>query len=321
MNVCQFQQCIQRKRRRRNPSQFRAIAIRRNRKKPGGKRRIPPPAAKSAEGAQEGFLGHVLGTAAITAKTVREIDQRSLPARHNALEGGEIAGKYLVDILAVFMYAQAFSFSRMTSAGERRLHFLLFHVFCPKNATGRVRCRSYESEENIMSESIFLLLIVIAICSYFSVKVWVNAQRAEREAYYRTEAIKKIAELQGNVPEPVLKILREAMVQQPKLPIFLTYNPREREAFYRNETAKTLAESPAGAPAALDYLRQEEKKRVRRVTDGLRLGGLILLAIGIGAVVFMRSAETTREFYLAGLVPALIGIAMLVYTRSMVPIE
>ena len=175
-----------------------------------------------------------------------------------------------------------------------------------------------------MSESIFLLLIVIAICSYFSVKVWVNAQRAEREAYYRTEAIKKIAELQGNVPEPVLKILREAMVQQPRFLTFmksLTFNPHEREAFYRSETAKALAETPAGAPAALDYLRQEEKKRVRRVTDGLRLGGLILLAIGIGAVVFMRSAETTREFYLAGLVPSLIGIAMLVYTRSMVPIE
>jgi len=169
-----------------------------------------------------------------------------------------------------------------------------------------------------MGSDVFILLIVVAICSYFSVKVWVNAQQTEREAYYRSEAIKKIAEFQGTVPEPVLEVLREALVPKPPPPSSINYDyNREREAFYRSETAKKIAESAGGGAAALEFLRQEERKLLRRRIEAFQLGGAITLATGIGLLIFMRSAAPTREFYLTGLMPAFIGLALLIYTFTM----
>jgi hypothetical protein len=169
-----------------------------------------------------------------------------------------------------------------------------------------------------MGSDVFVLLIVVAICSYFSVKVWVNAQQAEREAYYRSEAIKKIAEFQGTVPEPVLEVLREALVPKPPPPNAINYDyNREREAFYRSETAKKIAESAGGGAAAIEFLRQEERKLLRRRVEGFQLGGAITLATGIALMIFMRSAPSTREFYLTGLMPAFIGLSLLIYTFTM----
>jgi hypothetical protein len=52
--------------------------------------------------------------------------------------------------------------------------------------------------EDILIENTWIVLIVIAVCSYLAVKAWVNARRAEREALYRSETLKKLAEMQGN---------------------------------------------------------------------------------------------------------------------------
>ena len=41
------------------------------------------------------------------------------------------------------------------------------------------------------------LLTVVIVCSYMSVKTWIDARRMERETFYRTEALKKFVELQG----------------------------------------------------------------------------------------------------------------------------
>jgi hypothetical protein len=57
-------------------------------------------------------------------------------------------------------------------------------------------------------ELVALLLSVVVVCSYLSVRVWIDARRMEREAFYRTEAMKKFIELQGNVSDPVLETLR-----------------------------------------------------------------------------------------------------------------
>src|SRR5207248_2634393 len=58
----------------------------------------------------------------------------------------------------------------------------------------------------------------IALFSFLGVRSWVNAQRREREAYYKSEAIKKIAEMQGAASEPVLALLREALKPPPEAP-------------------------------------------------------------------------------------------------------
>ena len=162
-----------------------------------------------------------------------------------------------------------------------------------------------------MSENTWIVLIVIAICSYLAVKAWVNARRAEREAFYRSETLKKFAEMQGTISEPVLQILREAVKQKDEPPSSINYDyNREREAFYRSETARKIAELGGGPAAALEYLREDEKKTAERRRQAIRLGGWITAASGIALMVFLAAAIRGGEVYLAGLVPTFVGIVL-----------
>jgi hypothetical protein len=114
-------------------------------------------------------------------------------------------------------------------------------------------------------------VICIALFSWLAVASWTDARRREREAYYRSEAVKKLAETQG-----------------------------------------------AGVPSVLDYLREEEMIAARRIHGGLRLGGLISMAVGIGMMVLIRAHEHDSAF-LAGLIPLLIGVALLAYSYLLAP--
>lgn len=97
---------------------------------------------------------------------------------------------------------------------------------------------------------------------------------------------------------------------------------KEREAYYQTETAKKLAESPgAGANAAVELLREQERIGLRRKREGVKLGGLITAAVGIGVMVMLRGLEHNEPAYLAGVVPLLIGVAMLTYGYVLAPKE
>lgn len=123
---------------------------------------------------------------------------------------------------------------------------------------------------------IFLGIGSIALFSFLAVAIWAGERRKEREAYYRSETLKRVVELQGS-----------------------------------------------GSQSAIEVLREEERIAARRSIEGLKLGGLITLAVGVGMMAFlgaMMSANHTHEpAYLVGLIPALIGIAILVYVYILVP--
>jgi len=177
----------------------------------------------------------------------------------------------------------------------------------------RAVCRAVlqNESEDALSENTWIVLIVIAICSYLSVKAWVNAKRAEREAFYRSETLKKFAEMQGTISEPVLQVLREAVKQKDEPPSSINYDyNREREAFYRSETVKKLAEMGGGPAAAMEYLREDEKKTSHRRKQAVRLGGMITAASGIALMVFLAAVVKDREVYLAGLIPTFVGIVL-----------
>jgi hypothetical protein len=172
-----------------------------------------------------------------------------------------------------------------------------------------------------VSESIWVVLVVVAICSYLAVKAWVNARLAEREAFYRSETLKKFAEMQGTIPESVLRVLQDAVKQKDVAPNSMNYNyNREREAYYRSETVKKIAET-GGASAALEYLREDEKKAAQRRREGLKLGGAITAASGIALTVFLGVVVKGGPVYLAGLIPTLAGIAMVVFALTTAPTE
>jgi hypothetical protein len=127
---------------------------------------------------------------------------------------------------------------------------------------------------SLVGVSVFLVPIVgsIALFSFLGVATWSDARRKEREAYYRSETLKKIAESSGD-----------------------------------------------GAKSALELLREQEKNFVKRRLEGMKIGGLVTAAIGIGVMVLLRGLVHDEPVYLSGLIPLLIGVALLIYPLLLAP--
>jgi hypothetical protein len=86
---------------------------------------------------------------------------------------------------------------------------------------------------------------------------------------------------------------------------------KEREAYYKNDMLKKVAEAQGpGAASALELLREENKIYAQRTKQGLKIGGLVCIAIGIGVLVFLKALVTDEPVYLSGLIVLLIGAAL-----------
>ncbi len=97
---------------------------------------------------------------------------------------------------------------------------------------------------------------------------------------------------------------------------------KERVAYYRNETLKKIAESSGeGAKSALELLREQEKNFAKRRLEGMKIGGLVTAAVGIGVMALLRGLVHDEPVYLAGLIPLLIGVAVLIYPFLLAPKE
>jgi len=114
----------------------------------------------------------------------------------------------------------------------------------------------------------------IALFSFLSVAAWSDARRKEREEYYRSETLKKIAESSGE-----------------------------------------------GAKAAIELMREQNKNITKRRLEGMKLGGLITAVVGIGVMALLRGLVSSEPVYLVGLIPLLVGLAVLTYTFLLAPKE
>jgi hypothetical protein len=104
--------------------------------------------------------------------------------------------------------------------------------------------------------------------------------------------------------------------------VWSTERRKEREAYYRSETLRKIAEAQAtGGTSAIEFLREEEENAARRLREGQKLGGLIVLAVGIGLMIFIKgvSPNNASPAYLVGLFPLLVGAALLVYAYLLAP--
>ena len=121
---------------------------------------------------------------------------------------------------------------------------------------------------------LFLSVASVALFSFVAVAVWWSERRREREAYYRSETLKKIVDTQG-----------------------------------------------AGSSSAIEFLREEEKNATRHRQEGLKLGGMITVAVGIGMMVFIKAVDRRDPdpAYLVGIIPLLIGVTLLAYTYLFAP--
>lgn len=120
--------------------------------------------------------------------------------------------------------------------------------------------------------ALFLCVVMVAVFSFIGVVVWSENRRKEREAYYKTETLKKLAEAQGT-----------------------------------------------GASSAVELVKEEERIARRRRLEGQRLGGLITAAVGIGLMVFLKAVDREHPTYLVGLIPLLVGAALLAYSYMLGP--
>ena len=100
---------------------------------------------------------------------------------------------------------------------------------------------------------------------------------------------------------------------------------KEREAFYKAETIRRVAEaSGEGAKAALELLKQQSQFERQKGREGMKIGGLVCIGVGAAMVIFLKELTATDPGapYMVGLIPAFVGVALLVYVYFMAaPLE
>jgi hypothetical protein len=112
----------------------------------------------------------------------------------------------------------------------------------------------------------FLSIGAVALFSFIAVASWSDARRREREAYYRSETLKKIAESQGAGGAVALEFLRE----------------EDKSASRRRREGIKLGGliTAAVGIAFMVFLRAEER------SEPAYLIGLVPLLIGISLLVY-----------------------------------
>ena len=96
-----------------------------------------------------------------------------------------------------------------------------------------------------------------------------------------------------------------------------------REAFYRAETVRRLtAASGEGAKAAVELLREQDRIERAKKYEGIKIGGLVNIGVGVGLFIFLRFLIPREAVYLCGLIPGMIGVALLTYVFALAkPVE
>jgi hypothetical protein len=101
---------------------------------------------------------------------------------------------------------------------------------------------------------------------------------------------------------------------------FIDSRRKEREAFYKAETFRRIAESSGeGAKAAVEMLREQDRQKRIHAREGMKVGGLVNIGVGLALCIFLRSLGGTGSPYLCGLIPGFIGVALLTYALFLAP--
>lgn len=106
--------------------------------------------------------------------------------------------------------------------------------------------------------------------------------------------------------------------------IWVKERRREREAYYSGETVKKIAELQGpNVNAAVEFIRDAERSATLRRLEGLKVGGLLAIAVGLGVGILLRAVDRNNPEpapdFLIGIIPVLVGVALLVYVYMLAP--
>jgi hypothetical protein len=201
----------------RDPLELGAVQICRQGKKPGRKRGVFAPLPECAKCTQKSFLRHILGASAVAAEPVGQVDQWTLPALNNQLESVDVARQD--SLYSGLIVARAQIVPPEVRQGKQPrgcICFLIVFDGAPQQkATKWSMSRSdlSKAESRIEEELMFTLPLALflsagafALFSFVSVATWSDNRRREREAFYKSEALKKLAE---SPSADALAVLRE----------------------------------------------------------------------------------------------------------------
>jgi hypothetical protein len=126
---------------------------------------------------------------------------------------------------------------------------------------------------------LFLSVLMVSVFSFVSIAVWTEARRKERESYYKAESTRRLAEMSADGAQHVIAMLQE--------------EERIRQAELRTKEVKVI--------------------------EGMKIGGLVNIAVGVALMFLIRGTSRETSAFLVGLIPGLIGVALLVYALFMAP--
>ena len=98
---------------------------------------------------------------------------------------------------------------------------------------------------------------------------------------------------------------------------------KEREAFYKSETLRRVSEaSGEGAKATLELMHEDERLKRIKAREGMKIGGLVNVGVGVGLLIFLHELLPGTAIYLCGMIPGLIGVGFLLYVYVLAgPVE
>ena len=102
--------------------------------------------------------------------------------------------------------------------------------------------------------------------------------------------------------------------------VYFEEKRKAKQALYRNELLKKIADSQGdAADKIMEMIRQEELDIKIRRREGIKLGGLITAAAGLGAMALLFMLVPAQPVWIAGVVPLLIGLALFIYAQVLSP--
>lgn len=122
------------------------------------------------------------------------------------------------------------------------------------------------------------------------------------------------------LPGVVAMLVPIAGIAMIVLIVYFEEKRKAKQALYRSELLKKVADCEGDAvDKIMEIIRQEEVDSKIRRREGLKLGGMITAAAGIGAMAVLAVLIPSHPVWISGVVPLLIGAALVVYVLKLAP--